>query len=123
MHKVGQNGDDVHKVGQNDDDVYEMDEGGNVDAKGGGGQDFDWLKEGFEGPDFDDDVFENIDDGPFTHGVSVIAAAPHRPSEGDDGLSTHEDLHVYAAPHRTTTVDNDPPLEDDMESLVGFDDD
>ena len=123
VHKVGQNGDDVHKVGQNDDDVYEMDEGGNVDAKGGGGQDFDWLKEGFEGPDFDDDVFENIDDGPFTHGVSVIAAAPHRPSEGDDGLSTHKDLHVYAAPHRTTTVDNDPPLEDDMESLVGFDDD
>ena len=30
---------------------------------------------------------------------------------------------MYVAPHRTTIVDNDPPLEDDMESLVGFDDD
>ena len=40
---------------------------------------------------------------------------------------------MYAAPHRTTAVDNDPPLEegewinpplkDDMESLVGSDDD
>ena len=31
----------MHKVGQNDDDVHEMHEGGNVDAEGGGGQDFD----------------------------------------------------------------------------------
>ena len=40
---------------------------------------------------------------------------------------------MYAAPHRTTTADNDPPLEegewvdlrleDDMESLAGYDDD
>ena len=40
---------------------------------------------------------------------------------------------MYAAPHRTTAADNDLPLEegewidprlkDDMESLVGFDDD
>ena len=66
------------------------------------------MEEGFKGPDFDDDIFGNVDDGP----------------------STHEDL---AAPHRTTTADNDPPLEegewvdppleDDMESLAGSDDD
>ena len=119
--------DDVHEVGQSDDDVHEMHEGGNVDAEGGCGQDFDQLEEGFERPDFDDDVFGNVDDRSSTH------AAPHRPSEGDDGPSTHEDLHVYAAPHRTIATDNDPPfekgeqidppLEDDMESLVGFDDD
>nr|XP_023898952.1 uncharacterized protein LOC112010817 [Quercus suber] len=127
------NDDDVHEVGQNDDDLHEMHEGGNVDAKGGGGQDFDWLEEGFEGPDFDDDVFGNVDDGPSTHGVSVNAATPHRPSKGDDGPSTHEDLHVYAAPHKTIAADNDPPFEkgewidppfeDDMEILVGSDDD
>ena len=35
------NDDDVHEVGQNGDDVHEMHEGGNVDAEGGGGQDFD----------------------------------------------------------------------------------
>ena len=45
------NDDDVHEVGESDDDVHE---GGNVDAEGG---DIDWLKEGFKGPDFDDDVF------------------------------------------------------------------
>ncbi|XP_075662560.1 uncharacterized protein LOC142632019 [Castanea sativa] len=104
------NDDDVHEVGQNDDDVHnvhEMHEGG------------------FEGPNFDDDVFGNVDDGPSTHdGVSGSTAAPHRPSEGDN---------VNAAPHRTTAADNDPPLkegdwidpplEDDMESLVGSDDD
>ena len=66
------------------------------------------MEEGFEGPDFDDDVFGNVDDGP----------------------STHEDS---AAPDRTTAADNDPPLkegewvdpslEDDMESLAGSDDD
>ena len=82
-----------------------------MDAEGGDGEDVDWLEEGFEGPDFDDDVFGNVDDGP----------------------STHEDVHVYAAPHRTTAVDNDLPLEegewidlpleDDMESLVRSDDD
>ena len=82
-----------------------MHEGGNVDAEGGCGQDFDWLEEGFEGLDFDDDVFGNVDDRPSTH----------------------------AAPHRTIAADNDPPLEkgewidppleDDMESLVGSDDD
>ena len=89
------NDDDVHEVGQSDDDVHEVHEGGNVDAKGGGGQDFDWLEKGIEGPDFDDDVFGNVDDGSSTH------AASHRPFEGDDGPSTHEDVHVYAAPHRT----------------------
>ena len=127
------NDDDVHEVGQNDDDVHEMHEGGNVDAKGGGGQDFDWLEEEFEGLDIDDDVFGNVDDGPSTHRVSVNAATPHRPSEGDDGPSTHEDLHVCAAPYRTAATNNDPPLEegewidppfeDDMESVVGSDDD
>ena len=92
------------------------------------------MEEGFKGPDFDDDVFGNIDDGPSTHDeVSVNTAAPHRPSEGDDGPSTHEDLPVYATPRRTIVVDNDPPLEegewidppleDDMESLVGSNDD
>lgn len=121
------NDDDVHEVGESDDDVHEVHKGGNVDVEGGGGQDFDWLEEGFERPDFDDDVFGNVDDGSSTH------ATPHRPSEGDDGSSTHEDVHVYAAPHRTTAADNDPPLEegewidppleDDMESLVGSDDD
>ncbi|XP_030942049.1 uncharacterized protein LOC115967106 [Quercus lobata] len=89
------NDDDVHEVGESDDDVHEVHKGGNVNAEGGGGQDFDWLEEGFEGPEFDDDVFGNVDDGPSTH----------------------------AAPHRTTATDNDPPLEDDIESLVGFDDD
>nr|POF10941.1 hypothetical protein CFP56_16057 [Quercus suber] len=71
-----------------------------------------------------------VDDGPSHDGVSVNAAAPHRPSEGDDGPSTHgggsgnaaashrpfegdagpsthEDP---AAPHRTTAAD--PPLEE-----------
>ena len=72
-------------------------------------------------------MFGNVDDGPSTH------AALHRPFEGDDEPSTHEDVHVYAAPHRNTAADNDPPLEegewidppleDDMESLVGSDDD
>ena len=125
MHEAPQNGDDVQEVGQNDDDVHEMHEGGNMDAKGGGGQDFDWLEEGFEGLDFDDDVFGNVDDRPSTHdGVSVSVVAPHRLFEGDN---------VNAAPHRTIAADNDPPLkegewidlplEDDMESLVGFDDD
>ena len=36
------NNDDVHEVGQNDDDdVTVLHEGGNVDAEGGGGEDFD----------------------------------------------------------------------------------
>ena len=52
------NDDDVHEVGQNDGDAYEMHEGGNADAEGGGGQDFDWLEEGFEGLDFDNDVWK-----------------------------------------------------------------
>nr|POE74282.1 hypothetical protein CFP56_52014 [Quercus suber] len=95
VHEAPQNGDDVHKVGPNDDDVHKMHEGGNVDTEGGGGQDFDWLEEGFEGPDFDNDVFGNVDDGPSTHdGVSVNAAAPHRPFKGNDGPSTYEDLPV-----------------------------
>ena len=97
-----------------------------MDAEGGGEQDFDWLEEGFEGPDFDDDVFGNIDDGPSTHdGVSGSVATPHRPSEGDN---------VNAAPLKEVTVANsdpsledgewiDPLLKDDMESLVGSDDD
>ena len=124
----------MHEVGLNDDDVHEMHGGGNVDTEKGGGQDFDWLEEGFKGPDFDDDVFGNVDVRPSTHDeVSVNAAAPHRPSEGNDGPSTHENLPVYATPHRTTATDNDLPLkdgewidlplEDDMESLVGSDDD
>ena len=33
--------DEVHEVSQNGDDVHEMHEGGNVDAEGGGGEDFD----------------------------------------------------------------------------------
>ena len=67
----------MHEVGQNDDDVHEMHEGGNVDAEGGGGQDFDWLEEEFEGLDFDDDVFGNVDDEPSTHRVSVSMQQPH----------------------------------------------
>ena len=36
----------MHEVGQNDDnDVIVLHEGGNVDAEGGGGEDFDWLEE------------------------------------------------------------------------------
>ena len=86
------NDDDVHEVDQNDDDVHEIHEGGNVDAEGGGGQDFDWLEEGFEGSDFDDDVFRNVDDGSSTHdGVSCSVATPYRPFEGDT---------VNATPHR-----------------------
>ena len=125
MHGAPQNGDDVHEVSQNDDDVHEMNKGGNVDAERGGGQNFDWLEEGFEGPNFDDDIFGNVDDGSSTYdGVSGSAAVPYRPSGGDN---------VNAAPHRTTVADNDPPLkegewidpplEEDMESLVGSDDD
>ena len=83
------NDDDVHEVGQSNDDVHE---GGNVDVEGGGGQDFDWLEKGFEGLDFDDDVFGNVDDGSSTH------AALHRPSEGDDGSSTHR-MYMCMQPH------------------------
>ena len=42
------NDDDVHEAPQNGDDVHEIHEGGSVDAKGGGGEDFDWLEKGFE---------------------------------------------------------------------------
>ena len=92
------NDDDVHKAPQNGDDVHEMHEEGSVDAKGGGGEDFDWLEEGFEGLDFEDDVFGNVDDGPSTHdGVSGNVVAPHRPSEGDN---------VSVAPHRPSEGDN-----------------
>ena len=58
VHEAPQSGDDVHEVGQNDGDAHEMHEGGNVDAEGGGGQDFDWLEEGFDELDFDDDVWK-----------------------------------------------------------------
>ena len=106
------NDDDVHEAPQHVDDMHEMHRGGSVDVEGGGGEDFDWLEEGFKGPDFDDDVFGNVDDRASTHdGVSVNAATPHRPSEGDDGPFTHEDPLVYAASHRTTAADNDLPLE------------
>ena len=84
--------------------------GGSVDVEGGGGEDFDWLEERFEGPDFDDDVFENVDDG-----VSGSVVAPHRPSEGD--TPANNDLPLEEGEWI------DPPLEDDMESLVDFDDD
>ena len=41
--------------------------------------------------------------GPSAHdGISVSAAAPHRP---------FEDLPMYATPHRTIAANNDPPLE------------
>jgi len=46
-------------------------EGGSVDVEGGDGEDFDWLEEGFEGLDFDDDVFGNVDDGSSTHDLSL----------------------------------------------------
>ena len=83
------------------------------------------MEEGFKGPNFDNDVFGNIDDGSSTYdGVSGSAAVPHRPSGGDN---------VNVASHRTTIADNDPPLEkgkwidppleEDMENLVGSDDD
>ena len=90
-----------------------------MDAKEGGGEDFDWLEEKFKGSDFDDDVFGNVDDGSSMHdGVSGSAAAPHRPFKGDN---------VNATPDRPsegdTSANNDPPLEDDKESLVDFDDD
>ena len=62
----------MHEVGQNDDDdVIVLHEGGNVDAKGGGGEDFDWLEEGFERLNFDDDVFGNVDDESSTHDLSL----------------------------------------------------
>ena len=100
----------------NDDDVHKMHEEGSVDAEGSGGKDFDWLEEGFEGPDFDDDVFGNVDDGPSTHdGVSGNAAAPYRPSEGDTPANNDPPLEEGEL--------IDPPLEDDMESLVDSDDD
>ena len=68
-----------------------------MDTEKGGGQDFDWLEEGFEGLDFDDDVFGNVDDGPSTHDrVSGSVAALHRLSEGDN---------VNAAPHRPSEGD------------------
>ena len=62
----------MHEVGQNDDDdVIVLHEGGNVDAEGGGGEDFDWLEDWFEGLDFDDDVFGNLDNGSSTHDLSL----------------------------------------------------
>ena len=104
------NDDDMHEASQHGDDVHEMHGGGRVDAEGGGGEDFDWLEEQFEGPNFDDDVFGNVDNG-----VSGRVVAPHRPSEGD------------------IPANNDPPLEEgewidpppknDMASLVNSDDD
>ncbi|KAL4654989.1 hypothetical protein ACB092_01G419900 [Castanea dentata] len=121
-HEVGQNDGDVHEVGQNDDDVHE---GGNVDAKEGGGQDcldFDWLEEGFEGPDFDDDVFENLDDGRSTHEVSD-SVAPHRPTIAKND----KELAIRSSAVENECVEEgewiDPPIKDDMESLVGSDDD
>ncbi|XP_075652225.1 uncharacterized protein LOC142622596 [Castanea sativa] len=121
-HEVGQNDGDVHEVGQNDDDVHE---GGNVDAKGGGGQDcldFDWLEEGFEGPGFDDDVFWNLDDGRSTHGVRD-SAAPHRPTIAEND----KELAIRSSAIENECVEEgewiDPPIKDDMESLVGSDDD
>ena len=104
--------------------------GGSVDAEGGGGEDFDWLEEGFMGSDFDDDVFGNVIDGPSTHdGVSGSAAAPHRPSERD----TPANNDPYRPTEGDTLANNDPPLEkgewndplleDDMKSLVDSDDD
>ena len=47
-------------------------------------------------------MYGNVDDGPSTHdGVSVNAAAPHRPSERDNvNAAPHrpsEDLPMYAA--------------------------
>ena len=75
--------------------------GGSVDVEGGGGEDFDWLEERFEGPDFDDDVFENVDDG-----VSGSVVAPHRPSEGD----TPANNDPYRPTKGDTLANNDPPL-------------
>ena len=112
------NDDDVYEAPQDGDDVHKMHEGGSVDAEESGGEDFDWFEEGFEGPDFDDDVFENVDDGPSTHdGVSGSAAAPHRPSEGDNVNAA-----LYRPSEGDTPANNDPLLEDNMESLVYFDD-
>ena len=83
-------------------------------------------------------MFGNVDDGPSTHdGISGRAVAPHRPSEGDNvNAASHrpsEGDTINAAPHKTAPANNDPPLEegewidppleDDMESLVDSNDD
>ena len=47
------NDDDMHEAPQNGDNVHEMHEEGSVDAEGRGGEDFDWLEEGFEGADLE----------------------------------------------------------------------
>ena len=100
---------DVHEAPEHGDDVHEMHGGGSVDAEGGGGEDFDWLEEGFMGSDFDDDVFGNVNDGSSTHdGVSGNAAAPHRPSEGD----TPANNDPYRPTEGDTLANNDPPLEE-----------
>ena len=100
---------DVHEAPEHGDDVHEMHGGGSVDAEGGGGEDFDWLEEGFMGSDFDDDVFGNVNDGSSTHdGVSGNAAAPHRPSEGD----TPANNDPYRPTKGDTLANNDPPLEE-----------
>ena len=62
------------------------------------------MEEGFEGPDFDDDLFGNVDEEPSTYdGVNGSVVAPHWPSEGDN---------VNVGPHRPTAANNDPPLEE-----------
>ena len=109
------NDDDVHEAPQHGDDVHKMHGGGSVDAEGGGGEDFDWLKEGFQGPNFDDDVFGNVDDGPSIHdGVNGSVAAPHRPSAPHK--SSEGDTPANNDPHRPSEGDipanNDPPLEE-----------
>ena len=97
-----------------------------MDAKGGGGQDcpdFDWLEEGFKGPDFDDDVFGNLDNGRSTHDGVSNSAAPHRPTTAEND----KEITIRSSAIENECVEKgewiDPPIEDDMESLVGTDND
>ena len=114
--------DEEVNVGGEGDEVIETEQNDNVD--------FDWLEEGLERPDFNDDVF-----GAFTqtegNGVGETAA-PQR-----SNVATIEaPQSSNAAGNNSPQMDNaweidsvdendwlEPPVEDDMESLVGSNDD
>ena len=81
------------------------------------------MEEGFEGPDFDDDVFKNMDARPSKHdGVSDNAVASHRPTtaKNDMELAIRSNARDSGCLEECEWIE--PPIEDDMESLVGSND-
>ena len=86
-----------------------------MDAKGGGGQDcpdFDWLEERFEGLDFDDDVFRNLDDGSSTHDGVSNSVAPYGPTIAEND----KELAIRSSAIENECVEEDewidPPIKD-----------